>query len=72
MGGIMKLFGGGSAPKPISVKAIEPKPVTMPTPDDTAAREARRKLIAAQASRGGRASTILTDSSTYGNTLLGQ
>lgn len=42
----------------------EPTP-TMPTPDDETVRNARRRSIAGQLARRGRASTILTDA---GNT----
>lgn len=45
----------------------EPEPV-MPLPDDEAARRARRRSIAGQMRRRGRASTILTDS-TIGDPL---
>ncbi len=59
-----KLFGGGkSAPAPT------PGPQVMPLPDDQTILNARKKAIAAQMQRGGRTSTILTDTS--GGTLGG-
>lgn len=55
------LFGGGS-PSTIFAPAPAPEPVpVMPTPDDEAVKAARRKSIAAQRSRRGRASTIFTE-----------
>lgn len=38
-----------------------PEPTLMPTPDDAAVQEAKKKSIAAQLSGRGRAGTILTD-----------
>lgn len=46
-----------SAPPPL------PAPPVMPTVDDKAAEEARRRSILAQQARSGRASTILSDDS---------
>lgn len=57
---IANLFGGGgdSQPAPAAPKV---EPVTpMPTPNDAAVKDAKRKSIAAMAARQGRASTILT------------
>lgn len=52
-------FGGGGrdAPPPPVVE----KPKIMPTPDDDAVKRKRRKSIAEQLTRSGRASTILSD-----------
>lgn len=55
--------GGGAAPAPSA-------PTVMPTPDDEAARAAKRKSLAAQAQRRGRQSTILSDP-TAGSDILG-
>lgn len=56
------ILGMGDTPKmPTPEKAK-----VMPSPDDEAAKLARRKNIAAQKKRGGRASTILTDRETLG------
>lgn len=46
-------------------KPDEPEdgPKIMPLPDDEAVKQARKKSIAAQMQRGGRASTLLSDSS---------
>lgn len=46
-------------------KAAEPEdgPKIMPLPDDEAVKQARKRSIAAQMQRGGRASTLLSDSS---------
>lgn len=48
-----------SAPK---VEAATP----MPTEDSTAVAEAKRRALIAQTTRGGRASTVLTDTETFG------
>ena len=48
-----------AAPPP----TVEPVP-EMPTPDDAQAKAAKRRSIAAQMARRGRASTILTDTTT--------
>jgi uncharacterized membrane protein YgcG len=57
---VSSIFGGGdevSKPPP----APAPEPVTpMPTPNDKAVQDAKRKSIAAIKARQGRASTILT------------
>lgn len=69
MGGIVKAVGnvfstilGGGAPKPPTPAA----PTVMPTPDDDAMKKAKRQSMAEQMSRGGRQSTILTDSDKLG------
>jgi len=46
-------------------------PTVMPTPDGQAVQQAQRRSIAAQMARRGRASTILTDSQSSGETLGG-
>jgi hypothetical protein len=46
-------------------------PTIMPVPDDQAVQQAKRRSIAAQMARRGRASTILTDSQSSGETLGG-
>jgi hypothetical protein len=46
-------------------------PTVMPVPDDQAVQQAKRRSIAAQMARRGRASTILTDSQSSGETLGG-
>lgn len=62
------IFGGAEepvrqaaapAPAPIEPPVFEPPPV-MPTADDDAVKRAKKKSIAAQVARRGRASTILT------------
>lgn len=61
MGSLFKIFGGGGqvyTPPPI------PAPPVMPVPDDTAVKAAKRKSLAEQLRRRGRASTILSDEST--------
>lgn len=47
------------APEPLA----PPKPEVMPLPDDLAAQQAKRKSLAEQITRRGRASTILTEQS---------
>lgn len=49
--------GGGSTPTP---PPVAPPPV-MPLPDDASAKKAKRRSIAEQLARQGRAATILTD-----------
>lgn len=56
MGAMGAIGGKPSAPTP-----TVSKPTTMPTPDDEAARAAKRKSLAAQSARRGRSSTILED-----------
>ena len=51
---IGRLFGGGEAPK-------IPEEKVMPLADEEAAKKARKKSIAKQRARAGRASTILSD-----------
>jgi hypothetical protein len=55
-----KLLGGKKKAAP------EKGPVVMPLADDEAVKRARRKSIAAQMSRGGRNSTILSDGDSLG------
>ena len=55
---VASLFGGGNdTPAPPSPTA----PTVMPTPDDQAVQAAKKRSIAAQVARRGRASTILSD-----------
>lgn len=60
LGGVGSLIGalggGGDSPAPPTPSA----PTVMPTPDDEAARAAKRKALAGQAQRRGRQSTDLT------------
>ena len=64
---ISGLFGGGkSAPAPAPI--VEP-PKPMPTVDSAAVLAAKKKSIAAVQQRGGRASTILTDTGAGSDTL---
>ncbi len=69
MSGIMQLFTGvlstifgeKDTPTPAPAPAPTVAPVTpMPTPDDAAVKEAKKKSIAAITARQGRASTILS------------
>lgn len=61
------------APEPIQTpeapKVTAPAPMPTPLPDDQAVASAKRRSIAAQVKRRGRASTILTDLSS--NDTLG-
>lgn len=65
LGGIGGIVGAGMAlsnkpPKPAPIP--EPKePKVMPAADDEASRDADRRRVAAIQTRGGRASTILSD-----------
>lgn len=53
------IFGGGDQ-QPAPVVQQAPAPTPMPTPDDKAIQEAKKKSIASVLNRTGRASTILT------------
>lgn len=60
-------------PTPKAPKQAEPAaapevtaPTVMPTSDDARTQEAKRRSLAMQAARGGRASTILTDNDSFG------
>lgn len=69
VGGVL----GGLLDKP-EVPEIPPPPVVtpptpMPLPDDEAIQQARRRSIAAQMQRSGRASTLLTQDPVTGGTL---
>lgn len=55
------LFSTSKAP-------VIPPPAVMPTPDDAGVNAAKKKVMAAAATRTGRQSTILTD---YGDKLGG-
>ncbi len=57
------------AAPPVAAPAVA-APAPMPTPDDAAAKLAKRKSIAASQQRGGRAATILSDAR-GGNDQLG-
>ena len=57
---------GAMFKKPKMPRTAEPKVVPMPVPDDQAAAQAKRKTLARQSTRGGRASTILTSGETLG------
>lgn len=55
------LFGGGERPQATPAPVPTPEPVTpMPSPTDATTQAARRRSIAEQLRRRGRASTILT------------
>lgn len=59
------LTGGASKAITDRPKAV-PEPAPVPMPDEEDIRRARRRSLAAQANRGGRASTILTDEDRLG------
>ena len=61
MAAIAKIFGGGG--DVVAAPAITSPPV-MPTPDDAAVKAAKRRSIAEQIRRRGRASTILESNQT--------
>lgn len=78
LGGVIGgLFGGNDSQPAAAPAAPAPKvePVTpMPTPNDAAVKDAKRKSIAAMTARQGRASTILTgneDATGGGGSTLG-
>lgn len=53
------------APK-MSSSDVVTTPTAMPTEDSQAVADAKRRALIAQTTRGGRASTVLTDSETFG------
>lgn len=65
LGGVKSLLAG--TPKGESASAPEvSKPTVMPTEDSALVLDAKRRSLAAQVARGGRDSTILTDSDSFG------
>lgn len=62
-----KLFGG----KDKVAAAAAPGPIVMPLADDEAVKAARKRSLLSQSQRGGRNSTILTDTSSGSSTLGG-
>ena len=62
MGG---LFGGGDVPAPAPVQMPEP-PKPTPMVDEAAIARKKKQKIASTQQRGGRMSTILSDSETLG------
>lgn len=61
--GVKSLFT--KAPKSEAAPVVS-APTVMPTEDAALVADAKRRSLAAQAARGGRDSTILTDSDTFG------
>lgn len=59
VGGVTSILGGVKPPK-VNVPPPPPPPAPMPEPDDAAIMDAKKRSLAAQQSRSGRASTILT------------
>lgn len=53
------IFGSTPPPQPVQTPVI-PEPTVMPLPDDKKSRKAKRKSLATQKARSGRASTILS------------
>lgn len=60
LGAVKGLFS--KTPKAPEVSA----PTVMPTQDSAAVLDAKRKALIAQSQKGGRASTVLSDSETFG------
>lgn len=66
IGIVSSIFGGGDEPA-APAPAPKPEPVTpMPTANDKAVQDAKKKSIAAITARQGRASTILTGDDSAG------
>lgn len=68
------MLSGGKESPPAAASAPAPAippPTPMPVPDDAAVAAAKKRSIAAQLQRRGRASTILTDPVTGGSDALG-
>lgn len=61
--GVKTLFT--KAPKSEAAPAVS-EPTVMPTEDSAMVAEAKRRSLAAQVARGGRDSTVLTDSDSFG------
>lgn len=70
MKAIGSLFGAGEPTVIAPPPPLAPPPV-MPTPDDRAVRDARRRSLAQQYMRRGRDSTVLSQDYTGGNQTLG-
>lgn len=80
MGGILKkvkkavtglvggILGGADVPKVPDAPVVTP-PTPIPLPDDEAVAAAKRRSIAKQMQRSGRASTMLTQDPVTGDTL---
>lgn len=71
MGSIFKKPKAPPPPKPIELPKYEPPPApepvpVMPLPDDAAIEKTKKKKIAEQAARSGRASTFLSDNTDEG------
>lgn len=61
MGKVVKSIFGGGAPKAPDPIPIPPPPPATPMVDESAILRKKKKAIAAQQTRGGRQSTILSD-----------
>lgn len=57
-----KVFGGAKVPAPTVVST--PEPTVMPIVDETLVNQNKKKAVVAAANRSGRASTIMSDTST--------
>lgn len=62
LGLVPKLAASVASPRSTTAPTPAPGPIVMPIADDEAVKRARKRSIAAQLQRGGRSSTILTDS----------
>jgi hypothetical protein len=63
---ILNVLTGGASKKLLDKPQAAPEPEPMAMPDEEDIRRARRRSLASQANRGGRASTILSDGDQLG------
>lgn len=70
-GGVVGTVLNSVMKQPKSTTPAQPTPIVMPTADDAAVQEAKRRSLAAQAQRSGRMSTLLSDGNDSGGTTLG-
>lgn len=69
LGTVGSILGVGGKKKAAPAAPAAQGPIVMPLADDDAVMRAKKKVVAAQLARGGRSSTILSDTS--GDTLGG-
>lgn len=68
---ISSLLGSESPSASTPAPPVPEEPKTMPTPNDAAVRQAKKRSIAAMRARKGRASTILTSDTAVSDALGG-
>ncbi len=67
IGGVKSLFAKTPKQEATAAQVVEPStPTVMPTTDSELTAEAKRRTLMAAQARGGRTSTILSESDTFG------